>query len=44
MNCCKKNNTPVCENECNNTGFQSYFFIVLIIFILLAIIMGGATY
>ncbi len=41
MSCCKKS----CETSNNQTNFTaSYAFIVLILFILLAIIWGGAFY
>ena len=40
MSCCQKDSNP-----CNGTSFTaSYAFIVLILFILLAIIWGGAFY
>ncbi len=40
MSCCKKECDP-----CGGSGFTaSYAFIVLILFILLAIIWGGAFY
>lgn len=40
MSCCKKD-----FDSCNGGGFTaSYAFIVLILFILLAIIWGGAFY
>jgi len=37
MSCCKNQN-----QGCNNNWNGNYFFIVLILFILLAIIWGGA--
>ncbi len=41
MSCCKKDFDP----GCGNSGFTAnYAFIVLILFILLAIIWGGAFY
>ena len=33
-----------CKNSESNNGFASYAFIVLILFILLAIIWGGTYY
>ncbi len=40
MSCCKKQGST----ECGNTNFMNGAFIILILYILLAIILGGVLF